>query len=160
MEQIIFRRIQFIMIVALVAWVIISCRHDYITKGGDSGTASSCEACHTDYTLLKEVYTPDTAAPPGGCGGTAPHYEPYDRVYMGGDNYEAFKATSHYPLGCTYCHNGNDQSDDKATAHSGDFIRHPSMYAADKCGGCHPNIVADAATSLHHGTGQKRKKHW
>jgi thiosulfate/3-mercaptopyruvate sulfurtransferase len=103
------------------------------------------------------VYSPDTAAPAGGCGGEAPHYEPYDRVYMGGDDFEAFKQSGHYAIGCTGCHNGVDSTDDKTTAHSGDFIRHPSMYAEEKCGSCHAKIVENFKTSIHNGTGQKRK---
>ena len=45
---------------------------------------NNCEVCHTDYERLVDVHSPDTAAPVGGCGGDAPHYEPYDRVFMGG----------------------------------------------------------------------------
>lgn len=29
---------------------------------------ASCEGCHTDYAHLQKVYSPDTAAPVGGCG--------------------------------------------------------------------------------------------
>jgi thiosulfate/3-mercaptopyruvate sulfurtransferase len=123
----------------------------------DPDDVASCEGCHTNYAHLQEVYTPDTAAPVGGCGGEAPHYEPYDRVYMGGDGYEAYKTSGHYELGCVACHNGVDNTEDKATAHSGDFIRHPSAFAEEKCGSCHQAIVDDFKTSIHNGTGQKRK---
>jgi len=61
-----------------------------------SKEVASCEGCHTNYTYLKEVYTPD---PPstggGGCGGETPHIEPYDRVFMGGAGYEDFKSDIH-----------------------------------------------------------------
>lgn len=117
---------------------------------------SSCEGCHTDYEHLKLVFTPDTAAPVGGCGGEAPHYEPYDRVYMGGSGYDSYKGSSH-DLACTECHNGVDETDDKTVAHSGDFMKHPSDNYVEKCGICHADITSDFATSLHKGTGQKRK---
>ncbi len=123
----------------------------------DDPNVASCEGCHTNYAHLQAVYTPDTAAPVGGCGGEAPHYEPYDRVYMGGDGYDAYKASGHYELGCVACHNGTDNTDDKNVAHSGDFIRHPSMFAEEKCASCHQGIVDNFQTSLHNGTGQKRK---
>ncbi len=118
---------------------------------------ASCEGCHTDYAHLQEVYSPDTTVTGGGCGGEAPHYEPYDRVYMGGAGYEEYKQSGHYEIGCTGCHNGVDNTEDKALAHSGDFIRHPSMFAEEKCASCHSTIVDHFATNLHHGTGQKRK---
>jgi len=118
---------------------------------------ASCEGCHTNYAHLQAVYSPDTAAPPGGCGGGAPHYEPYDRVYMGGEGYLAFKASGHYQVGCTGCHKGTDNTADKTQAHSGDFISHPSVFANESCGACHAAIVENFSTSLHHGTGQKRK---
>ncbi len=118
---------------------------------------ASCEGCHTDYAHLQEVYSPDTAAPPGGCGGDAPHFEPYDRVFMGGDGYETYKTSSHYEIGCVGCHNGTDNTGDKDLAHAGDFIKHPSMFYAEKCGTCHQTITDNFTTSLHHGTGQKRK---
>lgn len=118
---------------------------------------ASCEGCHTDYGHLQQVYSPDTAAPVGGCGGEAPHYEPFDRVYMGGEGYETYKSTAHYQLGCTGCHNGIDNVEDKTIAHSGDFISHPSMFYEEKCGSCHSIIVENFKTSIHNGTGQKRK---
>ncbi|MBI9065722.1 MAG: hypothetical protein JEZ09_00440 [Salinivirgaceae bacterium] len=120
-------------------------------------TVASCEGCHTDYDHLKTVYSPDTVAPAGGCGGEAPHYEPYDRVYMGGEGYEAYKLSGHYNMGCVACHNGTDNTDDKTIAHSGDFLRHPSAEADEKCGICHGSIVNNFKTSIHNGTGQKRK---
>lgn len=117
----------------------------------------SCEECHTDYEMLKQVYTPDSVIPSGGCGGDAPYYEPYDRVYMDGSGYEAFKQSGHYSIGCTGCHNGNSDSDVKSEAHAGDFISHPSLFYEDKCGSCHEEITANFPTSIHNGTGQKRK---
>ncbi|HRY99238.1 MAG TPA: hypothetical protein P5550_09320 [Bacteroidales bacterium] len=120
-------------------------------------SVASCEGCHINYAHLQEVYTPDTGAPVGGCGGEAPHYEPYDRVYLGGEGYEAFKKSGHYKVGCTGCHNGKDGTEDKLLAHSGDFISHPSMFHQEKCASCHQGISDDFMTSIHNGTGQKRK---
>ncbi|MFZ5941491.1 MAG: hypothetical protein ACOYXB_13040 [Bacteroidota bacterium] len=123
----------------------------------DLSSVSSCVGCHTNYAYLQKVYSPDTTAVVSGCGGDAPHYEPYDRVFMGGTGYDAYKASSHYYVGCKGCHNGNDHTPDKTKAHSGDFISHPSSHAEEKCGACHEQIVATFATALHNGTGQKRK---
>lgn len=134
------------------SWIGVGCTNHTIPERG-----GRCEECHTDYERLVEVHSPDTAAAVGGCGGDAPHYEPYDRVYMGGSGYEEYKASGHYAVGCTGCHNGNGDTDDKRLAHSGDFIRHPSMVYEEKCGSCHEDITADFTTSLHNGTGQKRK---
>jgi thiosulfate/3-mercaptopyruvate sulfurtransferase len=122
-----------------------------------TGDVASCEGCHTNYTHLQEVFSPDTTVTAGGCGGDAPHYEPYDRVYMGGDGYAAFQESDHYAMGCVACHNGVDNTADKDEAHSGDFIAHPSDVAAEKCGTCHNNTVARFETSIHNGTGQMRK---
>lgn len=144
----------FIVIMALFA--LVSCDNDD-DDADDSENVASCEGCHTNYQHLQAVYSPDTVAPAGGCGGDAPHYEPYDRVYMDGDGYEAFKASSHYDMGCVACHNGVDGTDDKAEAHSGDFIAHPSTVANEKCGTCHSAITENFETSIHNGMGQMRK---
>ena len=116
----------------------------------------TCEGCHTDYEHLKLVYTPDTAAPVGGCGGDAPHYEPYDRVYLGGAGYDAYKQSTHGTMECIKCHNGNDYESDKTKAHSGDFIKHPSSQYDEKCGKCHTE-ADNFSNNLHNGIGQKRK---
>lgn len=127
------------------------------TEDPVTNSVASCEGCHTNYAHLQKVYSPDTAAPPGGCGGEAPHYEPYDRVYMGGDGYKAFKESGHYKTGCVGCHKGIGNTDDKTLAHSGDFISHPSLFSEETCGTCHKAIVDNFKTSIHQGTGQKRK---
>ena len=118
---------------------------------------NSCEGCHTNYEHLKKVYTPDPpASGGGGCGGDAPHYEPYDRVYLGDSGYEDFKASIHGKLECVACHNGTDNTDNKDLAHSGDFISHPSTASEEKCGTCHADIVARTVNSTHEqGWGQK-----
>jgi thiosulfate/3-mercaptopyruvate sulfurtransferase len=151
MKKIVF--FQFIALLILLIYISQGCKREDC----NTDPIASCEGCHTDYAHLKEVYSPDTTAPAGGCGGEAPHYEPYDRVYMGGEGYEAFKKSGHYKVGCTGCHNGVDKTDDKNEAHSGNFISHPSSQADTKCASCHQSIVDDFKTSIHNGTGQKRK---
>lgn len=144
--------------IAIFVLGIQACKKDQIVhEGGNINTVASCEGCHTNYAHLQEVYSPDTAEPAGGCGGEAPHYEPFDRVYLDGDGYADFKESGHYEIGCVGCHNGVDGTDDKNLAHSGDFLRHPSMAAEEKCGSCHQQIVDDFSTSIHNGTGQMRK---
>ncbi|MCB0804970.1 MAG: hypothetical protein KDC05_04175 [Bacteroidales bacterium] len=145
--------------VMLLFGFLVSCSEEDEPKDNtpDNQNVASCEGCHTNYAHLQAVYSPDTAAPAGGCGGEAPHYEPYDRVYMGGEDYETYKESGHYAIGCVGCHNGVDGTDDKTVAHSGDFLRHPSVMAEEKCGSCHGDIVDNFVTSLHNGTGQKRK---
>ena len=144
---------------AIVVLGLACTQYEIPGRGPGKVTANSCEGCHTDYARLQEVYSPDTAAAVGGCGGDAIHFEPYDRVFMGGEGYDTYKTSGHYAVGCTGCHNGVGDSGDKNVAHSGDFIRHPSLFYEDKCGntGCHEDITGNFTTSLHHGTGQKRK---
>lgn len=117
---------------------------------------ASCEGCHTNYTHLKEVYTPD---PPvsggGGCGGETPHIEPYDRVFMGGSGYQDFKSDPHGKIPCTACHNGVDDTADKNVAHSGDFLKKPSKDAVNKCGTCHADVASKSVNNIHQGWGQK-----
>ncbi|MBK7031530.1 MAG: hypothetical protein IPH45_21085 [Bacteroidales bacterium] len=67
------------------------------------------------------------------------------------------KKSSHIYYWIVGCHNGTDNTDDKLVAHSGDFISHPSAFAMEKCGDCHKQIVDNYMTSIHNGTGQKRK---
>jgi len=140
-----------------LTFLLLNCTQYKFDPNPASNGVASCEGCHTDYAHLQKVFTPDTTAPASGCGGEAPHYEPYDRVYMGGSGFESYKATTHYTVGCVGCHNGTDFVEDKELAHSGDFISHPSMFYEDKCGSCHNAIVENFKTSIHQGTGQKRK---
>lgn len=146
-------------LIAVMSFIFTGCSNNDDDPDSQPTTKdyASCEGCHTNYAHLQEVYSPDTTVTSGGCGGEAPHYEPYDRVYMGGDGYELYKASGHYNIGCVGCHNGVDNTADKTEAHSGDFIRHPSVFAEEKCGTCHSAIVEGSVTNLHHGTGQKRK---
>jgi thiosulfate/3-mercaptopyruvate sulfurtransferase len=156
MDSIKFYKTVLMIVITSFMLIFLSCSKD--EKSDEvTNTIASCEGCHTNYSHLQEVYTPDTAAPAGGCGGEAPHYEPYDRVYMGGDGYTAYKQSGHYEIGCIGCHNGTDNTEDKELAHSGDFISHPSMFSVEKCRSCHQSIVDNFKTSIHQGTGQKRK---
>jgi hypothetical protein len=148
-----------IAVFAVLLMAGIGCTKYKIPGGGNSGEtgANTCEGCHTDYDRLVAVHTPDTAPPPDGSGGEAPQYEPYDRVYLGDEGYVAFKASGHYGIGCTGCHNGNGKTGDKNEAHSGDWISSPSMAHQEKCITCHEDLSNNFITSLHNGTGQKRK---
>ena len=143
-----------IILITVAAIIITGCESAKIKLYKD---ASACEDCHTNYALLQKVFSPDTAAPASGCGGEAPYYEPYDRVYMGGAGFTAYKSSAHYSIGCAGCHNGNDVTSDKAKAHSGDFIAHPSAQAEETCGSCHSDIAEKFKSSIHNGFGQKRK---
>ena len=120
-------------------------------------TENSCEGCHTDYERLEEVHDADTDPPVSGCGGEAPYFPPYERVYLGGEGYELFKSSGHYSLNCTDCHNGNGATGDKYEAHGGDWISSPSLAHEEKCASCHDEVSHGFTTSIHNGTGQKRK---
>jgi len=139
---------------AALAVIASSCENFKVNMGEEIGT---CEECHTNYAKLQKVFSPDTEPPASGCGGDAPYYEPYDRVYMGGEGFSDFKASGHYGIGCVGCHNGDDKASDKNLAHSGTFLAHPSSAPEASCGICHTQIVSNFETSLHNGMGQKRK---
>jgi thiosulfate/3-mercaptopyruvate sulfurtransferase len=143
------------LLTAIVSLILLASCEQYQIHMPDGKT--SCERCHTDYALLQKVYSPDTEPPASGCGGDAPYYEPFDRVYMGGDGYEAYKQSYHYKIPCTDCHNGDGKSNDKTTSHSGDFIAHPSAASDESCGKCHADIVDNFGSSIHNGMGQMRK---
>lgn len=127
------------------------------TEPDPTVNTASCVGCHTNYEHLKAIHTPDPPDPGGGgCGGDAPHIEPYDRVYLGGSGYEAFKNDIHGKMPCVSCHNGVDNTDNKNQAHSGNFISKPSENSTAACGSCHPNIVNRTKNSIHEqGWGQK-----
>ncbi|OFX28377.1 MAG: hypothetical protein A2033_02690 [Bacteroidetes bacterium GWA2_31_9] len=151
--------IRTIIIVFVFAITIISCKKKTETEVEQPivNSHASCEGCHTDYAYLQKVFSPDTVTTAGGCGGESPYYEPYDRVYMGGEGFQDYKNSTHYTVGCVGCHNGVGNTDDKSAAHSGTFISHPSLYYEEKCGNCHQQIVNNFKTSIHNGIGQKRK---
>ena len=145
------------LILPFLTLVVLFCTNEQFAVDSGNVVLASCEGCHTDYAHLQKVFSPDTVEAAGGCGGEAPHYEPYDRVFMGGEGFESYKKSGHYQIGCTGCHNGTDRVADKNIAHSGDFIRHPSLHADEKCATCHEDIANHYATSIHTGVGQKRK---
>jgi len=136
---------------------VIGCTNYQIPGSTSPGPEeNNCETCHTDYDRLVEVYTPDTVAPVKGYGVEAPQYAPYDRVFLGGSGYDSYKASGHYAVGCTGCHNGDGETEEKDLAHTGDFISHPSQFYEDKCAACHQDITNDFTSSIHNGTGLKR----
>jgi hypothetical protein len=140
---------------AVIAIAVTSCSKNENDPTDSEGVAS-CAGCHTNYAHLQAVHSPDTSAPAGGCGGEAPHYEPYDRVFMGGQGYEDYKSSSHGKQTCTSCHGGVDNTDDKAVAHSGDFVAHPSTKYKETCGSCHSDETTRFENSIHNGYGQMR----
>ncbi len=125
-------------------------------KGDGSISANSCEGCHTDLERLIAALPPAAPDVVGGRGDEAPR-KPYHRAHLGGPGYEAFKVSGHYAVGCTGCHNGVGNTGDKNEAHSGDWIASPSMFYQQKCSACHQEVTDVFPTSLHNGTGQKRK---
>jgi thiosulfate/3-mercaptopyruvate sulfurtransferase len=138
----------------VIPLMLASCENHKAFMGDE---ISSCEACHTNYATLQKVFSPDAEPPASGCGGEAPYYEPYDRVYMGGEGFKEFKESGHYGIGCTGCHNGDDKASEKGKAHSGTFLAHPSSTPEESCAVCHAEVVKKFATSIHNGMGQKRK---
>jgi hypothetical protein len=145
----------YLILIGLVTIFTIGCSKD-MEKAPDVLGYESCLDCHTNYAHLQKVYSPDTTGPAGGCGGEAPHYEPFDRVYMGGDDLSDFIASSHGSMSCTACHGGVDSTGDKRLAHSGNFLAHPSTNYTETCGECHSEITDNFSTSIHNGYGQMR----
>jgi hypothetical protein len=152
----------FFLYIALFLFIfIIGCKEeektDPVSPPAAEKSVASCEGCHTNYEHLKEVYTPDPPDPGGGgCGGETPHIEPYDRTYLGGDGFEHFKTTIHGKMPCTTCHNGVDSTDNKSVAHSGDFLKKPSLHSEEKCGSCHASTTARAKIVFMQMAGVKR----
>jgi thiosulfate/3-mercaptopyruvate sulfurtransferase len=72
--------------------------------------------------------------------------EPYEKIYVA----PAFLETDHGQIACTECHGGDPQDPDWQTAHGG-LVKDPTFPdPANACGECHPDISADAPTSLHY----------
>lgn len=152
------KRVNFFLLL-LTALALWSCTENDNQTNDPNPAVNSCEGCHTNYAHLKQVFTPDSTTGGSSCGGETPHYEPFDRVYLGGEGYNAFKQSSHYKIGCVGCHNGVGNTDDKNKAHGADFLAHPTKSKADeKCKKCHESAVVSHKNSLHQmGWGQKRK---
>ena len=71
--------------------------------------------------------------------------EPFEKVLVS----KAFLGTEHGEIGCTECHGGNADAQDKDAAHAG-LDAYPASNNPDKtCGECHEEIVATAKNSLH-----------
>jgi hypothetical protein len=138
---------------------MIACSEKDNTTTPPDVSHNSCEGCHLDYDYLKTVYSPDTTAGGSSCGGETPHYEPYERVHIGGAGWEEFKKSSHYKIGCVGCHGGVGTTADKKVAHGSTFLAHPTKTNADGvCKSCHSDAVTNHKNSLHQmGWGQKRK---
>lgn len=148
-----------LIVLAALVGLMTACSDDKKNPVDNKESVASCEGCHTNYEHLKAVHTPDTEIPAGGCGGEAIYIEPFDRVYINKTSagYQAFKDSEHGEMTCVECHNGTDNTADKAVAHSGTFIKHPSKSAEEKCASCHQTEVANQHFNLHQGWGQKRK---
>lgn len=150
MEGVTDRLSKLLIFTAMVAFIVSGCDQYKIPDYSD---VASCEGCHSDLAYLDKVFTKDSTPPVGGCGGTAPEPKPYD-VFLGEGGYSDL----FHDFACTVCHGGIDGTHEKEVAHSGNnFIKHPSTMYAQKCGGCHGEIAEAFNTSLHQGTGQKRK---
>lgn len=152
------KKYYFVLIASIIIslFFVVGCSDDKNTDP-DVNSVATCEGCHTNYAHLKEVATPDTSSGGSSCGGETPHFDPWDRVHIGGTGYEEYKKSAHYALGCTSCHNGTDKTADKNIAHGGDFIAHPSKKAVEKCGSCHQDIASKSESNIHNGFGQMRK---
>ena len=121
-------------------------------------TPTSCIGCHSDEATLKRVAAPNPPAPPGegGCGGTLPEMEAWQKVYIGGPNGQKFLESTHGKMKCVTCHGGVEPANDKTAAHTGNFVAAPSQDAESSCGSCHPAIASKDKSSLHtQGFGQK-----
>ncbi|MEN8191544.1 MAG: hypothetical protein ABFS12_01930 [Bacteroidota bacterium] len=151
----------FLSSIILISFLFIGCSEKKVTdpptSDEDLAKVNSCEGCHTNYEHLKANHTPeDPPEDTGGCGGAPPFHQPYDRVYLGGAGYDAFKNDIHGKLGCVTCHNGVEGTSDRTVAHSNNFIKEPSHSSDEKCASCHPDIVARTKNSIHEqGWGQK-----
>ncbi len=153
-----FFRLTTLFFMASLVIIFTSCSEKEGDPTQPDQSINSCEGCHTNYTVLREIASPDTAQDSGGCGGDAPHIEPYDRVYLGGDGYDVFAASSHGQMECTDCHLGIGNTSDKAEAHSGDFVSHPSDDPERFCADCHSDVTQQTSNSLHQqGWGQKKR---
>lgn len=146
----------------LLLAIISGCKKDddspVDTGSAALSTPMTCVGCHTSEATLKKVAAPNPPAGPGegGCGGTLPEMEAWQKVYIGGPNGDAFFKSTHGKLKCVSCHNGTEPVLDKKMAHSGAFISMPSKNAAASCGACHPDIASKDVTNIHtQGFGQK-----
>ncbi len=144
-----------VLVLVIAGFISFSCTQHQIPDYSD---VASCEGCHTNKLHLEEVQKDEEPVSLGGCGGEAPYFEPWKRVYMDPESsgFKQYKRGFH-DIGCTSCHGGIDGTHEKELAHSGEFVKHPSTVYDQKCGSCHEDIATNFTTSLHNGTGQMRK---
>lgn len=146
--------------IALAVFLFSDCSDDAGNNTADTALVGpkTCLGCHGDEALLKKVAAPNPPAGPseGGCGGTLPEMEAWQKVYVGGTYGTQFLASTHGRMKCVVCHGGTEPAADKHAAHAGGFIGSPSRQAAEICGACHASIASRDASSTHtQGFGQK-----
>ena len=118
----------------------------------------TCLGCHGDQATLKLVAAPNppSTGGEGGCGGTLPEMEAWEKVYVGGTYGQQFLLSTHGKIACVDCHKGVEPASDKTAAHTGNFVASPSREPVTFCGTCHAGIAATDSTSIHtQGFGQK-----
>ncbi len=70
--------------------------------------------------------------------------EPYEKVYVSD---KSFLSSVHNAQGCTFCHGGDNSTDDMAKAHKG--ITKSPDEKADVCAQCHADIVQKYLSGMH-----------
>lgn len=150
------------LLISGILWLVVAACSDSATAPDpealmDLSTVASCESCHTNYAALTLLADPDTTPPAEGCGGAAPHIEPCDRVFVGGSGFDEFKASVHGQIDCVTCHGGVDGTSDKRVAHSGTFVKTPSINQG-VCDHCHYEMVPFRSSLHHQGWGQKNSQ--
>lgn len=76
-----------------------------------------------------------------------PPLEAWEKVLIAGDDADAFFGSVHGEIPCVECHQGDDRTADKATAHA-NMVTRPSAGTDNPCAFCHAE-VATVAQSLH-----------
>ncbi len=149
-----------VMVVLLLAFAWSGCTKEQpdLSPNSPNATATTCIGCHSNQDVLKQVADPNPPTGPseGGCGGTLPEMEAWQKVYVGGPNGEKFLSSAHGKQKCVSCHGGVEPATDKKAAHAGNFVKYPSREAEKYCGTCHASIASKDLTNLHtQGSGQK-----
>ncbi|NIA30445.1 MAG: hypothetical protein GWP06_11110 [Actinobacteria bacterium] len=134
---------------AVTVLILVQCTEKYpaATKELNLASDNGCVNCHLDAEKLKKVATP---LPPSnsnageGCGGAVSPLEAWQLVLVK----SSFLNSTHGALGCTACHLGNPQANDKEAAHEG-LVAMPSDSVDHFCSSCHANIVVSYKNSLH-----------
>ncbi len=156
------KRFTHLLLVLVPVLLFVACDDDKSIPANNlqpTADITTCVGCHSDEATLKAVAAPNPPPGPGegGCGGTLPEMEAWEKVYVGGSNGAKFLNSAHGKLACTSCHGGKEPAVDKVEAHATNFVASPSHDADKYCGSCHPSIAARDKNSLHtQGFGQKR----